>query len=119
MTWNIDGSIGKVYFRKGRFSLSEKVIPLIVREEYTDKLDLSFLKYAIETEFSKHYFGFDNKAGKGKIQDIEIAIPVNKKGEFDLSIQSQLAEKFKKIELIKQSITEELDKISSTEIDFE
>lgn len=119
LTWNIDGSIGKVYFRKGRFSLSEKVIPLIVREEYKDKLDLSFLKYAIETEFSKHYFGFDNKAGKGKIQDIEIAIPVNKKGDFDLSIQSQLAEKFKKIELIKQSITEELDKISSTEIDFE
>src|SRR5690606_16685898 len=38
LTWNIDGSIGKVYLREGRFSLSEKVIPLIVKEEYKESL---------------------------------------------------------------------------------
>lgn len=119
LTWNIDGSIGKVYLRKGRFSLSEKVIPLIVQDDFKGKLDLLFLKYAIEMEFGKHYFGFDNKAGKGKIQDIEISVPINKKGEFDLNIQKELAEKFKRIEEIKKTISDELDKISSTEIDFE
>jgi type I restriction-modification system DNA methylase subunit len=119
LTWNIDGSIGKVYLRKGRFSLSEKVIPLIVQEEFIEKMDLLFLKYAIEMEFGKHYFGFDNKAGKGKIQDIEISVPVNKKGEFDINIQKELAEKFKRIEEIKKTIADELDKISNTEIDFE
>jgi hypothetical protein len=118
LTWNIDGSIGKVYLRKGRFSLSEKVIPLIVQDEYKENLDLLFLKYAIEMEFGKHYFGFDNKAGKGKIQDIEISVPINKKGEFDINIQKELAEKFKRIEEIKKTIADELDKISSTEIDF-
>lgn len=118
LTWNIDGSIGKVYLRKGRFSLSEKVIPLIVRDVYKGSLDLLFLKYAIEAEFSKHYFGFDNKAGKGKIQDIEIAIPVDEKGLFDIDLQIQLAKKFEKFELIKQRIADELDKISGTEIDF-
>lgn len=119
LTWNIDGSIGKVYLRSGRFTLSEKVIPLIVQEKYKKSLDLLFLKYAIEMEFGKHYFGFDNKAGKGKIQEIEISIPTNKKGVFDIELQKQLAVKFKRIEEIKQSISEELDKISSTEIDFE
>lgn len=119
LTWNIDGSIGKVYLRKGRFSLSEKVIPLIVQEKYKDSLDLLFLKYTIELEFSKHYFGFDNKAGKGKIQEIEISIPTNENGEFDIIMQKQFAEKFKRIEEIKKSITDELDKISNTEIDFE
>lgn len=119
LTWNIDGSIGKVYLRKGRFSLSEKVIPLIVHEEFKDKLDLLFLKYAIEMEFGKHYFGFDNKAGKGKIQNIEISVPINAKNEFDVNIQKELAEKFKRIEEIKKTISDELDKISSTEIDFE
>lgn len=119
LTWNIDGSIGKVYYRKGKFSLSEKVIPLIVQKELKDNLDLSFLKYAIEMEFSKHYFGFDNKAGKGKIQDIEISIPIDKKGDFDIPKQKELAEKFKRLEDIKKSISDELDKISSTEIDFE
>lgn len=119
LTWNIDGSIGKVYLRKGRFSLSEKVIPLIVQDEYKDKLDLLFLKYAIEMEFSKHYFGFDNKAGKGKIQEIEISVPTDPNGKFDLNLQKQLAEKYKRIEEIKKSISDELDKISTTEIDFE
>lgn len=119
LTWNIDGSIGKVYLREGRFSLSEKVIPLILQKKHKDNLDLLFLKYAIEMEFSKHYFGFDNKAGKGKIQEIEISIPTDKKGKFDLNLQKQLAEKFKRIEEIKKSISDELEKISSTEIDFE
>ena len=82
-------------------------------------LDLSFLKYAIETEFSRHYFGFDNKAGKGKIQHIEISIPIDSKGEFDLSTQQQIAEKCYKIEQIKKSILEELDKIASIEIYFD
>ncbi|HII4515057.1 TPA: N-6 DNA methylase [Clostridium perfringens] len=39
LTWNIDGSIGKVHYRRGKFSLSEKVIPLIFKIVYklTDK----------------------------------------------------------------------------------
>ena len=119
LTWNIDGSIGKVYNRKGRFSLSEKVIPLIVQKEYADTLDLLFLKYTIELEFSKHDFGFSNKAGKGRIQEIEIAVPINKNGTFNIELQQQLADKFEKIELIKKSILDELDRISKTELDFE
>lgn len=111
LTWNIDGSIGKVHFRQGRFALSEKVIPLIVHDRYKTLLDLSFLKYAIETEFSKHSFGFNNKAGKGRIQNIEILIPIDTKGEFDLCTQQQIAEKHHQIEQIKRSISHELDKI--------
>lgn len=51
LTWNIDGSIGKVYLREGRFSLSEKVIPLIVTDKFNESLDLLYLKYSIESEF--------------------------------------------------------------------
>lgn len=119
LTWNIDGSIGKVHYRSGRFSLSEKVIPLIVKDEYKDTLDLLFLKHTIELEFSKHSFGFSNKAGKGKIQEIEIAMPINKNGTFNLDLQKQIADKFEKIEVIKKNILGELDRISKTEINFE
>jgi type I restriction-modification system DNA methylase subunit len=119
LTWNIDGSIGKAHYRSGRFSLSEKVIPLIVNDEYKETLDLLFLKHTIELEFSKHNFGFANKAGKGKIQDIEIAIPINKNGTFNLDLQRQIATKFAKIEAIRKNILEELDRISKAELDFE
>jgi hypothetical protein len=118
LTWNIDGSVGKVHYRIGKFSLSEKVIPLIVQGKYTDFLDVDFLKYTIESEFAKHSFGFSNKAGKGKIQHIEMLIPINSKGELDLSAQKEIAKKYSKIEQIKKSIAEELDKIASIDIDY-
>lgn len=119
LTWNIDGSIGKAHFRKGRFSLSEKVIPLIVREELQKYLDIDFLKFSIEQEFSKHLFGFGNKAGKGKIKDIEILIPILSDGNFDINRQKEIASKFYKIEQIKSSLINELEKISQTIISID
>jgi hypothetical protein len=116
LTWNIDGSVGKVHYRKGRFSLSEKVIPLILKDKFKIDLDIPFLKYTIEKEFSKHSFGFDNKAGKGKIQEIEIQIPVNSKGKFDLAAQKEIANKYQKIEDIKALIKTELDKLSQANV---
>jgi len=119
LTWNIDGSIGKAHYRKGRFSLSEKVIPLIVKQEMKKDFDISFLKYCVESEFAKHSFGFDNKAGKGKIKDISISIPVNNQGDFDLAEQQRLAEKFKRLEILKAELKKELGKIETTEIAFD
>ena len=118
LTWNIDGSIGKAHYRKGVFSLSEKVIPLIIQKNYKHKFNINFLKYIIENEFSKHSFGFGNKAGKGKIKNIKILISINNNGDFDLKAQKQIAEKYKKVESIKSAINLELDKISEIEINF-
>ena len=117
LTWNIDGSIGKAHFRKGRFSLSEKVIPLIIREDLTNSWDIYFLKHQIEKEFSLHNFGFSNKAGKGKIQDIEIPIPLTN-GKIDLNKQKSISNKYSSIQKIKEKIGVELNKISSVKIDY-
>jgi len=117
LTWNIDGSIGKAHYRNGRFSLSEKVIPLIVKEELRDRFNLAFLKFALENEFTRHSFGFGNKAGKGKIQNISISIPVNPQGEIDVFVQEEIANKYKMIEEIKLSIKQELNKIADIEIE--
>lgn len=115
LTWNIGGSIGKVHYRRGRFSLSEKVIPLIVQNNFKHTLDFIYLKYAIEMEFRKHYFGFDNRPGKGKIKDIEISIPIDKNGKIDILQQKKLGKKFKKLEEIKKRISNEFDKVARIE----
>ncbi|MDR0472257.1 MAG: restriction endonuclease subunit S, partial [Treponema sp.] len=118
LTWNIDGSIGKVYYRQGRFSLSEKVIPLILQEQYKTKLDVFFLKYIIETTFNKQRFNFNNKAGKSKIKDILIDIPIDTSGEFDLFFQREIAEKYNKAEYLKNIVLKELENIKNTMIDI-
>lgn len=117
LTWNIDGSIGKAHLRKGRFSLSEKVIALKIKESLTKSLDTYFLKYQIEKEFSLHNFGFDNKAGKGKIQDIEIQIPLTNEA-IDLDKQKMISNKYLSVQKIKEKIGVELSKISSVKIDY-
>ncbi len=99
--------------------MSEKVIPLIVKKDLPNQFDINFLKNAIEREFAKHSFGFANKAGKGKIKKIEIPVPIDKNGEFDLQAQKEAAGKYKKIEEIKKAVNFELDKISEIEIELE
>lgn len=112
LTWNIDGYVGKAFFRKGRFTLSEKVIPLILREEYKKNVSYEYVKYVIEKESIKKELNFSNKAGKSRISDIKIKIPVKKVGNekvFDFDKQKELAEKYETIEDVKEQIVEELN----------
>ena len=53
------------------------------------------------------------------MKNLSILIPINTKGEFDLEAQKEIAEKYRKIEQIKKSISAELDKIANIEIDYE
>jgi type I restriction-modification system DNA methylase subunit len=116
LTWNIDGSVGKVYYRKGRFSLSEKVIPLILKKEFESNLDIEFLKYAIETEFAKYSFSRENKAGKGAIKDIEIEIPILKTGKFDIELQRDIAKKYKFIDKMKEDLKNQMNNLLNIQI---
>lgn len=115
LTWNIDGSTG-IFFREGHFSLSEKVIPLIVYEEIRDKIDPIFLKYSIM--FSKEYkeFGFSNKAGKGKLGEIILNIPVLPNGEYDLSMQKELAKKYQDIDNQKKLLLEKAEELKKYKV---
>lgn len=115
LTWNIDGSTG-IFFRKGHFSLSEKVIPLIVFEEIADQIDVLFLKYSIM--FSKEFkeFGFSNKAGKGKLGEIEINIHILPNGEYDLETQKELAKQYQDIERQKNILLGKIEELKKSKI---
>lgn len=115
LTWNIDGSIG-LFYREGRFSLSEKVIPLILKEEYKNIIDNDFLKYIILIQIKKMGFKFSNKMGKGKIKEIDLPIPIDKNENFDLEKQKEIARKNLSIISIKNDIIENLKKIIAQEV---
>ena len=118
LTWNRNGSIGKVFYRKGRFSLSTDVIPLIVKDEYRNSVDLLYLKYAMEKELANEDFSFGNKAGKDRIKNIEIKIPTTPQDKFDLTKQKEMAGKYQQIEEIKGKIIKELEKIENMKADL-
>lgn len=103
LTWNIDGSIA-IFYRKGKFSLSEKVIPLVLFEELKDNIDLDYLKFCISQSKEINDFGFANKAGKSRLKEVVIPLPVNNSGEYDIEIQKEIANKYHNIELRKEKL---------------
>jgi len=114
LTWNKDGSVGKVFFRKGRFSLSKLVFPLIIKDTYKNCFSELYLKYTIEKELIKHNFGFTKKASKERIKNIKVKVPITLQGQFDLEKQKEIASKYKQIEEIREKIVKELEKIENT-----
>nr|CAG8433648.1 12610_t:CDS:2 [Entrophospora candida] len=83
--------MGKVFYRKGRFGLSTDVIPLIVKNDYKNDVDLLYLKYSMEKDLTKEDFDFGNKAVK----------------------QKEIAKKYQQVEEIKEKIIKELEKIEN------
>lgn len=115
LTWNIDGSYA-VFYRKGRFSLSEKVIPLKLFDKYNKNICLDYLKYAIMLSSELSKFDFNNKGGKGRFKKIMVNIPVKPNGDFDLEKQIEIADKNKQIDEIKQKLIEKIENLISISV---
>ncbi|PAF52929.1 hypothetical protein BKH42_08635, partial [Helicobacter sp. 13S00482-2] len=97
LTWNIDGSLG-CFYREGRFSLSEKVIPLYLKQEFIDDLDLSFLSYILIQKANEYGFSRDFKPNQTQLKEVCIDIPIKQDGSFDLQAQKRIAKKYQNIE---------------------
>lgn len=121
LTWNIDGSIG-IFYRNGRFSLSEKVIPLIVNSAYDKLLNRSYLRYAILAEVMKNPFSFTNKGNKTRLGDILIKIPISddkidmKKQELISKYCEEIDRKNDTLKLLKNDIISSVEKIINKQV---
>ena len=65
---------------------------------------------------TQHNFNWENKPTVGKTKNIELKIPVDKKGGYSVEIQKQLASNYTKIEFIKKSIKSAFDKLNKLNI---
>lgn len=127
LTYNIDGTAGYIFYRRGRFSLSEKVKPLILNEEFKGKVDLNYLKYVLEPLFRRKVKGRKGENGKNEytklyapmIQNLEIEIPINKNGDFDLKKQQDIANKYLYVARMKEILAERKNLIKEIKIDIE
>lgn len=116
LTYNKDGASGLVFFREGHFSISEKVVPLVIFEEIRNQLDCNYLKYAIENESRKQAYTFSNKATKFTFKNIEIKIPILEDGTYDLSKQISLTKKYREIEKKRLFLIEKISELKSISV---
>lgn len=120
LTWNIDGSKFRAFFREGRFSLSEKVIPLVLRPEWEESVDYHYVKHVVDREAVEAGAAYQNKPGKGRIKDLEIEIPARwENGTLvpDLDRQRTLAEMSKAIYTSQVQLVSALRELAATYVE--
>jgi hypothetical protein len=120
LSWNRNGSVGYVFIRDHRFTTNEDHRALVIKTEFVHRLSREYLKFIVEINLLKNGFSFLDKCGLDKIKNVKILIPINEQNDFDIVVQQEIAEKYKKIEQMKKNIIlEEMDKIASTIIEFD
>jgi len=115
LTWNIDGSIG-LFYRKGQFSLSEKVIPLVIKDIYAPYVSIEFLRAVILAEVKKDPFTYTNKGGKTRLGKIKIQFPLDENGFFDLKKQSITANQFNMLNEMRVTLDEKYNELMDCNI---
>ena len=115
LTWNIDGSLG-CFYRDGRFSLSEKVIPLYLKDEYSKIIDLSFLSYMLIQKANEYGFSREFKPNQTRLKEVSIEIPIKQDGTYDLEEQQRIAKKYQNIESKRSEAIDMLKRIIDTQV---
>ena len=101
--------------KKHKFSINGDARILIKKHI---NLDYQYLLHTIQNEFNKQNFNWGNKATKEKIKNIEIPIPVNSKGEFNLEAQKEIAEKYASVEKIKEDLKNQMNNLLNIQIEI-
>lgn len=116
LSWNREGSVGFVFWHKHRFTTNDHHRPLIVKPEFEKVIDLNYMKFIIQEMLFSQGFSWSKTASKDKVEQLKIKIPVDKKGNYDLRAQQEISAKLQKIEQIKSTLYNELDKITGANI---
>lgn len=118
LSWNRNGSVGYVFIRNHKFATNEDHRASMIKKEYKNKLDKLYLKFEIEKQLFLNGFSFLNKCGVEKISGVEILIPIDKNGEFDIEKQKELAKKYLKIQKMKQELNGFFEDFEKIKVDF-
>lgn len=116
LIWNTDGLGGYIRLVNDKFSITNIVGIMKLKEIYKGKVNLEFIRRILQPIFrsnTKGREGIDGKNEYTKINstmirdlDIKIDFPVDKNGEIDLEKQNEIVEKFGTIDEMKRKITD-------------
>jgi type I restriction-modification system DNA methylase subunit len=124
LTWATNGFAGYIMLIDGKFSINADRGLLKPKFE---NINIQYVKSIIEPKFRELAKGRKGEKGEDEftkvypsmIENVEIEMFVDEKGNFDIEKQNYIAEKYQKIEQIKKNLLEELDKIIGIEINLE
>lgn len=117
LTYTTNGvHAGKVFRRKKhKFSMNGDAAIIRILPAYKDCIDYDFLYFEIQKLLVEKNFNWENKATPNKVYPLSINIPIDKKGKYDISVQQDIANKYKQVEALKVELlnkTKEIRKVT-------
>lgn len=128
LTWAIDGDAGAIFVRnpENKDNKREKEFLFIINNHCgilipkKIKIDLEYIKIVLQPMFYQKRKCYNNKKlGTNQIIDMEIPIPIKEDGSYDLNKQREIAEKYKKLESIKNSMITRFKELNSVEVSLD
>ncbi|MFH1801507.1 MAG: restriction endonuclease subunit S [archaeon] len=107
---------GTIFYRpKHKFSINSDAKLLVKKSNH---LDYEFLLWKLKILFKEKGFNWKNKVGDEKLYILNINVPIDEKGEFDLEKQKEIAEKYNLVEEIKERIRENYQRIINLKVEI-
>ncbi|OSA92474.1 UNVERIFIED_ORG: hypothetical protein B2H95_02635 [Clostridium botulinum] len=121
ITLSRNGIAGKITIFNEKFTVNEDRFVLIPK---VDCIDCEYIKYTLEPILRGHKRGRVGHNGQNEftklsftiLNKVKLKLPIKDDGEYDLSAQKEIANKYKKIEKVKQGISNSINKLVDTEI---
>lgn len=115
LLWGIDGIFDWGYVEETlKFASTDHCGRLTVLHK---KLNPKYIYYTLKG--TKERYGFDRtyRASLANMKEIvSVDVPVDDDGEFDVNAQKEIADRYEKFEKLKESLVEQLQSLSSTQI---
>ncbi len=116
LTWTTDGiHAGTVFIRDGKFCMTTHCGALILKDEYIQSIDLSYVYHYLKNNLKKIAVGEQNKrVTVDLMKGFKIPIPYSL-NKIDTTKQKQISQKYNKIEEIKNGVISQINKIIGIE----
>jgi type I restriction enzyme M protein len=99
VTVNANGaSVGRVYVRRDRCGITDDVIIVDVR---APEIDHDYLAVALRAAVYKGGFLYEAKLFATRVKELEVEIPITKKGDFDLKQQQAIASAVRRFDALR------------------
>lgn len=126
LIWNTDGLGGYIRHVTGKFSITNIVGILIPLNDEIKNLDNEFLRWYLQPIFRKCRKGREAELGKNEYTKVnstmirrlkmQIPIPINETGTFDVDQQNQITSIYKQIEFKKDILLKKIECLEETTV---
>lgn len=126
LTYSKNGCAGYITLIKGCFSVNGDRCVITINDKYSASIDLLYLKYYLEPIFRSNKKGRLGAFGKNEFTklnstmikelNIQIPIPLNQDGSYDIEKQKEIADRYKQIDEIKKGLIDKIENLISINI---